>query len=83
MLTVCHWMISNYKILIVKLTANAEFTGYKNGEPVQNTLENYITDPASHIPSTLGNENTLTDDLLLLQYLKLKSYYKNGLRRIF
>ena len=36
-----------------------------NGEPVQNTLENNINNPESHILTTLETENTLTDDLFL------------------
>ena len=34
------------------IAADAEFSGYKNGEPVQNTLENDINDPEPRILTT-------------------------------
>lgn len=53
-------------LLSKQIAANAEFSGCKNGEPVQNTLENDIKDPEPDILTTLETENTPIDDLLLL-----------------
>ena len=49
-----------------QIAENAAFSGCKNGEPVQNTLDdiNDINDSRPHILTTLKTENTLTDDLL-------------------
>ena len=54
--------------------ANAEFTGYKDGEPVQITMENEINDPEPLILTTLEAENTCTYNLLLASTPEIEKF---------
>ena len=59
---------------------STEFSGYKIGEQVQNTLKNVINDPEPHILNTLETEKAVTDDLVLASTPKIeKVTVKNSL----